>query len=95
MTDFGATPVNQRVVVDRSRITAAGVTAGIDLGLTLVGKFRGDAYAKGSQLFAEYDPQPPYNAGSCESAPAEIVTALREMHAPFSTAAREIARAQR
>ncbi|MBL9166005.1 MAG: DJ-1/PfpI family protein [Planctomycetaceae bacterium] len=91
LADLGATPVNERVVIDRNRITAAGVTAGIDLGLTLVGKYRGDSYAQAAQLFAEYDPQPPYDSGSCEKAPQEIVEILRTMHSPFADNAKEIA----
>lgn len=93
LAEFGATPVNKRVVVDRNRITAAGSTAGLDLGLTLVGKFRGDTYAKSAQLFAEYDPQPPYDSGSCEKAAPEIVSMLRAMHGAFGETAKEIAEA--
>lgn len=91
LSKFGAIPVDERVVIDRNRITGAGVTAGIDLGLTLVGQLRGDTLAKGAQLFAEYDPHPPYQSGSCLTAPPEIVSLLREMHAPFANAAAEIA----
>lgn len=93
LTEFGATPFNRRVVVDRNRITGAGATAGLDLGLTLVGKFRGDTYAQSAQLFAEYDPQPPYDAGSCEKAAPEIVAMLRSMHGSFGASAKEIAEA--
>lgn len=92
LAEFGATPVDQRVVIDRNRITGAGVTAGLDMGLTLVGKFRGDTYAKGTQLFAEYDPQPPYDSGSREKAPAEVVSMLEQMHTSFSTRAKDIAK---
>lgn len=92
LADFGAKPVNERVVIDRNRVTGAGVTAGLDLGLSLVGKFRGDTYAMGAQLFAEYDPHPPYGSGSCETAPPEIVSTLREMHASFNESAMTIAK---
>lgn len=61
---FGATPVNARVVRDRNRITGAGVTAGLDFGLSLVRDLRDRDYAESVQLLAEYDPQPPFNAGS-------------------------------
>lgn len=88
---FGATPVDKRVVIDRNRITGAGVTAGLDLGLELVGTFRGDSYAQGTQLFAEYDPQPPYQAGNCKVAPPEIVTMLRDIHASFGKKLRAVA----
>ncbi|MFO0912204.1 MAG: DJ-1/PfpI family protein [Pirellulales bacterium] len=84
LSQFGSTPVDERVVIDRNRITGAGVTAGMDLGLTLVGKLRGDTFAQAAQLFAEYDPRPPYHSGSCLTAPPEIVTLLREMHTPFT-----------
>lgn len=95
LAEFGATPVNERVVVDRNRITGAGVTAGIDLGLSLAGKFRGDAYAQGCQLFAEYDPAPPYDAGSEEKAPAAITAMLRGMHTSFNDSALAIAKSRR
>lgn len=72
---YGATPVNERFVIDRNRVTGAGVTAGIDFGLSLVEKHRDTAYAKGVQLLAEYDPTPPFNAGVPEKA-GETTTAL-------------------
>jgi cyclohexyl-isocyanide hydratase len=58
----------QRVVVDRNRITGGGVTAGIDFGLVVVGKLCGEETAKMIQLLLEYNPAPPFNAGSPESA---------------------------
>jgi cyclohexyl-isocyanide hydratase len=74
----GATPVAQRVVEDRNRITGAGVTSGIDFGLVLVARMRGEQYAKTLQCLNEYDPQPPYHAGSPESAGPEIENKLRK-----------------
>ncbi|MFF4491663.1 DJ-1/PfpI family protein [Streptomyces sp. NPDC001544] len=74
---FGAEPTRERVVSDGKFITAAGVSAGIDMGLTLVGRVAGDEHAQAVQLGAEYDPQPPYDAGSPHKAPAEIVDKLR------------------
>lgn len=68
----GATPVRARVVADRNRITGGGVTAGIDFGLTLLGTLRGEQAAKLSQLMMEYDPCPPYDAGTPEVAGAEL-----------------------
>ena len=56
---------------------AAGVSAGIDMGLTLAGRIAGDQTAQAIQLGIEYDPQPPYHAGSPDRAPAEIVSAMR------------------
>ncbi|MFD4790790.1 DJ-1/PfpI family protein [Streptomyces sp. NPDC058459] len=75
---FGARHVPQRVVSDGKYVTAAGVSAGIDMGLTLLGRIAGDEYARTVQLALEYDPQPPYDAGSPHKAPAHLVDALRE-----------------
>lgn len=81
---FGAKPSPDRVVIDRNRVTGAGVTAGLDLGLTLVRHFRGDLYAKGTQLLAQYDPQPPFPAeGNPRTADPGVVKLLNEMHKPF------------
>jgi transcriptional regulator GlxA family with amidase domain len=70
---FGATPVAERVVVDGKVITAAGVSAGIDMALTLAALIAGEDMAKAIQLAIEYDPKPPFHTGSLESAPPEIV----------------------
>ncbi|MGW5938506.1 DJ-1/PfpI family protein [Streptomyces celluloflavus] len=75
---FGATPTGERVVVDGKYVTAAGVSSGIDMGLTLAGRIAGDAVAQAIQLGMEYDPQPPYDAGSPQKAPAEVTAELRE-----------------
>jgi len=74
---LGAEPTAERVVVEGKIITAAGVSAGIDMALTLVAKECGDAVAQSIQLGIEYDPQPPFDAGSPAKAPAEIVERLR------------------
>jgi putative intracellular protease/amidase len=74
---LGATPVSDRVVFDGKYVTAAGVSAGIDMGLTLAARIAGDEVAQAIQLMIEYDPQPPFNAGSPAKAPAEIVARLR------------------
>lgn len=80
----GATPVKERVVVDRNLITCGGVTAGLDLGLELVRRYRGDLYAKGMQLLAEYDPHPPFpGAGNPANADASVVELLTHMHAGY------------
>ena len=73
----GAVPVSERVVFDGKYVTAAGVSAGIDMGLTLAGRIAGDRTAQAIQLGIEYDPQPPYDAGSPDRAPTEIVSAIR------------------
>ncbi|MGI8661896.1 MAG: DJ-1/PfpI family protein [Acidimicrobiales bacterium] len=76
---YGATPTEQRVVQQGKVWTAAGVSAGIDLALTLVGEIWGEAVAQGVQLAIEYDPQPPYDAGSPSKAPAEILGMLQTL----------------
>ncbi|MFC8124727.1 DJ-1/PfpI family protein [Streptomyces sp. NPDC057302] len=74
---FGVEPTGQRVVFDGKYVTAAGVSAGIDMGLTLTGRIAGTEHAQTVQLLIEYDPQPPYDAGSPEKAPAALVERLR------------------
>ncbi|GAB2849073.1 DJ-1/PfpI family protein [Streptomyces deserti] len=74
---FGAEPTGERVVFDGKYVTAAGVSSGIDMGLTLLGRIAGDEHAQTVQLATEYDPQPPYDAGSPEKAPAHLVDRLR------------------
>ncbi|NES30171.1 DJ-1/PfpI family protein [Micromonospora terminaliae] len=74
---FGAAPAEERVVVDGKYVTAAGVSAGVDMALTLAGRIAGEAVAQAVQLGIEYDPRPPYPAGSPRTAPAPLVAALR------------------
>ncbi len=82
---FGAEPVHERVVIDRDRITAGGVTAGIDFGLRVAGELGGRDLAEAIQLYLEYDPAPPYGAGHPRVAPAKLVEATREnLRARFS-----------
>lgn len=83
LREFGAEPVDQRVVVDRNRVTGAGVTAGIDFGLSLVGKLRDQQYAEGMQLLAEYAPVPPYNAGTPTTAPKASIDLMSGMFVDF------------
>ncbi len=64
----GAEPVEARVVADRNRITGGGVTSGIDFGLTLLARLAGEDYAQGWQLGTEYDPHPPFDAGTPDKA---------------------------
>jgi cyclohexyl-isocyanide hydratase len=91
----GAEPVAERYVEDRDRVTGAGVTAGIDFGLHLVRKWRGTTYAKGVQMFMEYDPQPPFDSGSPTSPDAEpaMVGMLTAMHESFGPRCEEAIRA--
>jgi transcriptional regulator GlxA family with amidase domain len=74
---LGAEPVAERVVIEGKIITAAGVSAGIDMALKLVARECGDAVAQAIQLGIEYDPQPPFDAGAPHKAPAAIVERLR------------------
>lgn len=86
---LGAEPVEARVVRDRNRLTGAGVTSGIDFALALVAELRGSEVAQAIQLQMEYDPQPPFNAGSPQSAsPAQVEAARRQM-ASFIAVRRE------
>jgi putative intracellular protease/amidase len=77
LASFGAQPVKERVVIDGKYVTAAGVSAGIDMALDLSGRIAGAAAAQAIQLMIEYDPQPPYTAGSPRSAPPDLVARLR------------------
>ena len=78
LSAFGAEPVDARVVVDRNRITGAGVTAGIDFGLVLLAKLRGDEAAMLTQLAMEYDPQPPFWSGSPKTADSRTIQQAME-----------------
>lgn len=77
LREFGAEPVAERVVEDGNIITAAGVSSGIDMALRLVSRLFDRATAERIQLIIEYDPQPPFDAGSPSKAPAETVELLR------------------
>jgi putative intracellular protease/amidase len=79
LRQFGAEPTLQRVVFDGKVVTAAGVSAGIDMALHLAARIGGDDLAQAIQLGIEYDPQPPFDAGSPEKAPEHIVELLRSM----------------
>jgi cyclohexyl-isocyanide hydratase len=80
---FGATAVAERVVVDRNRVTGAGVTAGIDFALTLATLLKDESYAKTVQLMMEYDPNPPFQSGNRNNADPESVRLLEGMASPF------------
>jgi putative intracellular protease/amidase len=77
--ELGAVPVDRRVVVaeDARVITAAGVSSGIDMALLLAARLAGDLVAQAIQLSIEYDPQPPFNAGSLRTAPDAVVELVR------------------
>jgi len=77
LAQFGATAVAERYVFDGKVATAAGVSAGIDMALALATRIAGPEVAQGIQLGIEYDPQPPFDAGSPAKAPAPIVDMVR------------------
>jgi transcriptional regulator GlxA family with amidase domain len=81
LEEFGAAPTGRRVVEQGKVITAAGVSSGIDMGLTLAAKIAGDDFAKTIQLLIEYDPQPPFDSGSTAKAAPELVERIRELAA--------------
>ena len=79
---FGAMPVAGRIVRDRNRISGGGVTAGIDFGLALAAELAGEDAARMIQLALEYDPRPPFDAGSPQTAGSALVERYRAMVAP-------------
>ncbi|QKS19434.1 DJ-1/PfpI family protein [Curtobacterium sp. Csp1] len=87
---YGATEVNERVVEDGNRLTAAGVTAGMDLAIRLVSYLCGDTLARFAVLGAEYAPEPPFTAGT----PEQAGTALTELSRDFLAPLEEELRAQ-
>ncbi len=74
---FGATPVNDRVVIDGNWVFAAGVTSGIDGALHLAAMLRGQRVAEQIQLYMQYHPEPPFDSGTPERAPAAVLEAAR------------------
>jgi cyclohexyl-isocyanide hydratase len=76
LRSFGAEPVAQRVVVDGKFFTGGGVTAGIDVTLTVAAEIAGRAAAEAIQLGIEYDPQPPFASGSPERADPTVLEAV-------------------
>jgi putative intracellular protease/amidase len=85
---LGALPVSERVVFAGKLVTAAGVSAGIDMALTLAAQIAGEEVAQAIQLGIEYDPQPPFQAGSPKTAPAQIVELL-QAHSRFQAEEQE------
>lgn len=90
---FGATATEGRVVTDRNRITAGGVTAGIDFGLSLVGRLRDRQYAECLQLMTQYAPEPPFDAGTPDKAPPDVTKMTRDMFVDFNKDAARIGQA--
>ena len=77
LAGFGADPTEERVVVDGKIVTAAGVSAGIDMALWLAAELTDVATAEAIQLAIEYDPQPPFHSGSTATASPDLVDRLR------------------
>jgi len=90
LAELGAVPVTERVVERGKLITAAGVSAGIDMALTLAERIAGETVAQAIQLGIEYDPDPPHDAGSLEKAPPELVALVRAALAHEDDRAEEI-----
>ena len=90
---FGAIPVSARVVVDGHLVTAAGVTAGLDGALRVAALLRDESTAQRIQLSIEYSPEPPFHSGTPQTAPPEIVRAVRLAYEKISEA--RLATAQR
>ncbi len=80
---YGATAVRERVVVDRNRVTAGGCTAGLDFAFRLAAMLRGETVAQQIQLQLEYAPVPPFNSGSPDTAPREVVETARRAAEPL------------
>ena len=87
-----AEPLNERVVVDRNRVTGAGVSAGLDFGLLLVSKIKDEEYARAVQLMEEYDPHPPFISGTPEKAGPKVAAMMSDMHRAYVARTRDIAR---
>jgi cyclohexyl-isocyanide hydratase len=83
---FGATPINERVVIDGSLVSAAGVTAGIDGALRAAALLCGAQKAQEIQLAIQYAPDPPFNSGSVATAPPEVVKTVRAAYQPMTDA---------
>jgi cyclohexyl-isocyanide hydratase len=102
LSAFGATPVAARLIADGNVVTCGGITAGIDFALALAAKIFGEEVAKGIQLGMEYDPDPPFDAGSPERAGPALVAKARaqaakrqaEREAAVAAAAKRLAGAR-
>ncbi|MBZ9772480.1 DJ-1/PfpI family protein [Mesorhizobium sp. CO1-1-8] len=90
---FGAIPVEERVVIDRNRITGGGVTAGIDFGLILLNEMLGEDAARFAQLLIEYTPEPPFNFGSPKTAKQVHFDKIMKYVEPLNASYREYAEA--
>lgn len=90
LSEVGAIPVKERVVRDGNVFTGGGVTAGIDFAFTLAAEIAGEDFAKGLQLGLEYDPAPPFDAGSPEKASPRALDGMKRFYSPRLDAFREV-----
>jgi cyclohexyl-isocyanide hydratase len=93
LADFGATPVDERVVRDGNVLTGAGVSSGLDFAIALTEMLRGKAYAQALMLQAEYAPQPPFPGGTLASTPPDVGKMMDDMFAPLATQFKALAKA--
>ena len=93
LADFGAIPVNERVVKDGNILTGAGVSSGLDFALALVEMLRGKAYAQGLMLQAEYHPEPPFPGGTMGTTPADVGMVMNDMFKPVAAQFKAMAKA--
>ncbi|MDQ0627190.1 DJ-1/PfpI family protein [Paraburkholderia graminis] len=94
LAEYGAIPTDARVVRDHNRVTGGGVTAGLDFGLMMLAQLRDRTYAECTQLVSEYDPEPPFHAGSLKTAPPAVAKAMKKLLASFTKQAEALAAAQ-
>ena len=90
LEQFGAKPVSERVVRDGNIITGAGVSAGLDFGITLVEEMRGRMFAETGVLISEYAPEPPIIGGTLDTARSEVAALLKQNLAPFVADAQKL-----
>ncbi len=92
LTEFGAVPVDARLVTDGNVTTGAGVSAGLDFGIAVVEKLRGKPYAAALMLQAEYHPEPPFAGGTLATTDPAVAAMMTQMNAPAADKFRAIAR---
>ncbi len=92
LAPLGATPVAERVVFDRNRVTGGGVTSGIDFALEIIARLWGPDTARIAQLSLEYDPQPPFPGGSPQTTPPALVARMTTAMADYQARAAEAVR---
>lgn len=93
LADFGAIPVDERVVRDGNVLTGAGVSSGLDFAIALTEMLRGKPYAQALMLQAEYAPQPPFPGGTLASTPPDVGKMVDDMFAPLATQFKALAKA--